>query len=207
MAQATIVLASSNRHKFQEIGKALQPYGIRLLFGGDLRRMEVPETGHTYAENALLKARAWAEATGYPALADDSGLEVEALGWKPGLHSARVAGNDSERITWLLSQLEGVDQRRARFVAVLVLAFPGQEEFLEFPGTCWGKIATAPGGREGFGYDPVFIPEDYSRTFAELGPEVKAEISHRSRALKAFCRRLEDPTVVKYLLDCSRPEA
>lgn len=206
MDQATIVLASSNKHKFEEIGKALAPYPVHLKFGGDLMRLDVPETGHSYAENALLKARAWAEATGCPALADDSGLEVEALCWKPGIHSARVAGSDGERITWLLSQLEGHKRRRARFVAVLVLAFPNREEYMEFPGTCWGRIATASVGRNGFGYDPVFIPDGYERTFAELGREVKEEISHRSLALKAFCRRLDDPSVVECLLDCSRPE-
>lgn len=207
MVPVKIVLASSNRHKFEEIAKALLPYEVHLLFGGDLGRLEVPETGNTYAENALLKARAWAKATGLPALADDSGLEVEALGWAPGLHSARVAETDGERIAWLLSQLEGQEHRRARFMAVLILAFPDRETFWEFPGTCWGKIARRPGGCEGFGYDPVFIPEGYDRSFAELGPEIKEAISHRSRALMAFCRRLGDPSVVECLLDCSCPEA
>lgn len=206
MDQATIVLASTNRHKFQEIERALRPYYVRLKFGGDLSPMDVAETGNTYTENALLKARAWARETGYPALADDSGLEVEALNWKPGLHSARVADSDPERIAWLLSRLEGQRQRRARFVAVLVLAFPGQERFMEFSGICWGRIATEPAGPGGFGYDPVFIPDGYSRSFSELGSRVKEEISHRSRALKLFCRRLEDPSVVEYLLDCSCPE-
>ena len=206
MEQATVVLASRNRHKFEEIARAVAPRGVLLRFGGDISSLEVPETGQTYGENALLKARAWADATGFPALADDSGLEVEALGWRPGIHSARVAGTDEARIAWLLESLTGCSRRRARFMAVLTLACPGKEEFLEFSGSCWGRIAENPGGTAGFGYDPVFIPDGYEQTFAELGAGVKGKISHRSRAIEAFCRRLEDPSVVKYLLDCSRPE-
>lgn len=207
MEQATIVLASRNRHKFEEIERAVAPLGIRLIFGGDLSPLDVAETGQTYVENALLKARAWADSVGLPALADDSGLEVEALGWRPGISSARVAESDQARISWLLESLKGRSRRRARFMAVLVLAFPGEEQFMEFSGSCWGRIAEHPGGTWGFGYDPVFIPEGYEKTFAELGAAVKDKISHRSRAIDAFCRRLEDPSVVKYLLDCSRPEA
>ncbi len=202
-----IVLASGNRHKFEEIERALRSFPVRLLFGGDIFCMDVPETGTTYAENALQKAQAWADATGLPALADDSGLEVEALEGNPGIHSARVAENDKARIGWLLDRLEGVVNRRARFVAVLALAFPGSDRSMEFPGICPGRIALSPSGEAGFGYDPVFIPEGYDRTFAEMGRVVKEGISHRALAIQKFCRSLQDPSVVRYLLDCSRPEA
>ena len=124
-----IVLASSNRNKYREMKEAFGPIGVELIYGGDTDvSIEVDETGDSYEENALLKARAWSEALGMAALADDSGLEVHALGGAPGVHSARaVPGSDADRTMWLLSQMEGAEDRRARFVSCIAVVFPDKE--------------------------------------------------------------------------------
>lgn len=206
-----IVLASTNRHKHEEFSDffgrepAFAEAGVQLLCGGDLPRMPdgVAETGNTYEENALIKARAWADASGLPAIADDSGLEVKSLAWGPGVYSARSApGSDSDRIRWLLRSLEGATDRRARFVACLVVVFGSRRErdfrdYFSVTGCCWGKIASAPSGSEGFGYDPVFVPDGYDRSFAELGASIKAKISHRAIAMQGVAQIV--PSVLKYL--------
>lgn len=144
------------------------------------------ENGNTYAENAIAKARFYASATGLWALADDSGLEVEALGSAPGVFSARYAGDnatDADRRALLLSELAGKKDRRARFVAVVAIAKARGELLNVSEGVCEGTITFAPRGRGGFGYDPLFIPNGYDETFAELPESVKNRISHRALAL------------------------
>jgi len=147
---------------------------------------EVPETGSTFGENARLKAIGYAEQTGLPALADDSGLEVSALQGRPGVLSARYGGNVpfTEKMQTLLSELEltGATDRSARFVSAIALSMPDGSVLAEAEGICSGRLAEQPRGGGGFGYDPLFIPEGYDETFGELPSEIKAQISHRSRA-------------------------
>ena len=187
-----IVLASSNKNKYREMKEAFGPIGVELIFGGDAEApTEVDETGESYEENALLKARAWSEALGMAALADDSGLEVFALGGAPGLHSARaVPGSDADRTRWLLSKMEGIEDRRARFVSCIAVVFPGREDPLVYEGTCSGTISSKPCGSGGFGYDPIFIPDGYDATFSELGDHIKTKISHRAMAIKGIAEML-----------------
>ena len=206
-----IVLASGNRNKYKEMKDRFAPLGIELLFGGDFPQpLEVEETGSTYEENALLKARAWAAADGLPALADDSGLEAAALNGAPGVRSARIVpGGDQARTSWLLSQLVDKSDRRARFACCIAVVFPGREEPLVCTRYCPGVIAKEPRGASGFGYDPVFIPDGYDKTFAELGEGIKTKISHRALAIKGIAEMLIP--VVQYIavrtVDKSSPEA
>lgn len=187
-----IVLASGNRNKYREMKDELAPIGVELLFGGDLDGpQDVAETGSTYEANAKLKAEAWAKATGLPAMSDDSGLEVNALDGAPGVHSARIVpGTDADRVTWLLSELSGKSDRSARFVSCIVTVFPGIAQPIVCERYCPGTIAAVPSGASGFGYDPVFIPCGYDKTFAELGDGVKRKISHRALALKGIAEML-----------------
>jgi XTP/dITP diphosphohydrolase len=144
------------------------------------------ETGATFEENAMLKARYYHELTGLVTVADDSGLEVDALDGRPGIASARYGVSDSDRIARLLGELEGVApaERTARFVCALSLV--GRDLAETFTGTCEGRIRTTPAGTNGFGFDPVFTPEGETRSFAEMAPEEKAAVSHRGRALAAL---------------------
>jgi XTP/dITP diphosphohydrolase len=189
-----ILLASGNRNKYIEMSEFLEPGCISLLFGPDVLgfELEIEEDGDTYAGNALKKARIWAEKTGIPSLADDSGLEVKALGWAPGIGSARVAADDAGRIRWLLGRMGNTSDRTARFVACLALFYPQDGKCLLTQGYCWGRIANEPVGDEGFGYDPVFIPRGYEETFASLGRRAKSRISHRSIAAISLRRMLQD---------------
>jgi len=183
-----LVVATGNRHKVEEIRAVLAdlPIAVRSLadFPG---APEVVEDGRTYRENALKKAWSAAKFTGKLALADDTGLEVDALGGRPGLYAARFAGEGctfQDNIRKLLRLLEGVPQQRrgARFLCVLALVDPsGREQVVE--GELCGRITEAPAGRGGFGYDPVFYVPDVGKTLAELTPEEKNRISHRGRAL------------------------
>jgi len=162
---------------------------------------EAEENFATFAENAIAKAQFYASATGLCALADDSGLEVEALGGAPGVFSARYAGahaSDADRRTLLLSELAkvGESNRRARFVAVVAIATPNGEILNISEGTCSGTITFSPRGTGGFGYDPLFIPDGYAQTFAELPDTIKNQISHRARALlgtSTFLSQLDHP--------------
>ena len=148
---------------------------------------EVIEDGETYMENAAKKASVIAQYTGYLTLADDAGLEVDALNGAPGIHSKRWAGEDATdaiRIAKLLQALEGVTDRRARFVAAIAVVYPDGARPEGVIGVCEGHIRHAPVGESGFGYDPVFVPDGYEQTFAELGEDIKNRISHRAKALQ-----------------------
>lgn len=194
-AHMDVLIATGNEGKIREIKQALHglPLGFRLLndFPG-LR--SVNEVGATYEENAKLKALDYSRQTRIFALAEDSGLEVDALGRLPGLHSARYGGvvmSDAARIERLLASLAGVEvsKRTARFVSFMVLAGPvrrrdDQQRVLSVTsGVCQGRIARAPRGPNGFGYDPVFVPEGYQETFGQLSEVIKNRISHRAQAL------------------------
>lgn len=181
------VLCSRNRHKARELERLLPGWTIETLDRDDYP----PETGSTYYENARIKADfGHAQAVGW-VLAEDSGLEVEALGGRPGVLSARYAPEGPPAVAKLLGELEGLDDRRARYVSELVLLDPAGRE-LRGTGTLEGRIAREPAGSEGFGYDPVFIPDGEERTVAELGNGWKAERSHRARAAGALLRALGD---------------
>ncbi|MBQ4315557.1 MAG: RdgB/HAM1 family non-canonical purine NTP pyrophosphatase, partial [Lentisphaeria bacterium] len=152
---------------------------------------DVEENGTTFAENASLKAAAASSYCDAAAFADDSGLEVEALDGRPGVYSSRYAPTDPERIEKLPIELDGVENRRARFVCAIAIAFNG--EVLEvFEGEVKGTITLAPRGKDGFGYDPVFLPDGYDKTFAELTGEEKNKISHRANAFAKALEFVED---------------
>jgi XTP/dITP diphosphohydrolase len=195
-----LLLATTNPGKIRELRALLAGCGWEILTPQDIGlTLQVEEIGQTYADNARRKAEAYARASGLVALADDSGLEVDALGGAPGLHSARYAGQDTthaDKMGMLLAELRDVpdEQRTARFRAVIVIATPDGRTF-QTEGVCEGRIARAPRGAGGFGYDPIFLVEGGSRTMAELPAEEKNRISHRARAAAAACavlRKLAD---------------
>ncbi len=192
------VLATSNRGKAAELTALLTAAGLelRITAQSELGVSAPEETGSTFVENALLKARHAATMTGLPALADDSGLVVDALGGAPGVHSARFAGaqsNDAANIAKLLTSLESSYDRRARFHCVLVaLAHPADAAPLIASGSWEGTIATAPRGDGGFGYDPVFFDPQLERTAAELAPAEKNRVSHRGAALRRLVELLKN---------------
>ncbi|GJL96337.1 MAG: non-canonical purine NTP pyrophosphatase [Hyphobacterium sp.] len=188
--QSVWVLASHNTSKINEIGAILEPYDIFLRSAADFRLSEPEETEPTFSGNALLKAQAACTATKLPALADDSGLCVEALGGRPGIHSARWAGeprNFDRAMARIQNELEaaGTDDRRAAFVCVLALVRPDGRQRL-YEGRVDGDIIWPPRGDSGFGYDPVFRPDGEMRVFAEMTRSEKARLSHRARALAAM---------------------
>jgi XTP/dITP diphosphohydrolase len=184
-----LLIATTSGGKPSEIRQLLSDLPISLFDLLDFPAIEkIPETGNTFVENASLKAVGYATQTGLLTLADDSGLEVDALGGDPGVRSARYAGeaaSDSERIAALLAALALVDEskRSARFVSAVVIADSNREILNVSVGRCEGQIALAPRGTAGFGYDPVFMPNGYGLTFAELKAEIKNQISHRAQAL------------------------
>lgn len=195
-----LILATTNAGKITEfrflLGQWERWQGVELLTPGDWPTPlpGVEETGTTFAENARLKAAALSAATGLPALADDSGLCVDALGGEPGLHSARWAGEtatDADRNDLLLTRLSGVsaEKRTARYVCVVSLAWPDGKS-MEAEGTSEGRISNRPQGVNGFGYDPLFFVAEFERTVAELTAGEKSQISHRARALAALNARL-----------------
>ena len=182
-----LLIATQNPGKVREYAEILQGLPVDLVSLSDLQiHTAVEETGETYTENALLKARTYAAKAGLPTLADDSGLEVDALGGAPGVRSARYAGKDAsdrDRYELLLRNLEDVpeEERNARFRCVIAIVWPdGSEQVAQ--GTVEGRIVDQPRGEHGFGYDPVFHVPAFYRTMAELAPEIKNRISHRARA-------------------------
>jgi XTP/dITP diphosphohydrolase len=183
-----ILVATGNPGKLKELDDLLSgmPHEVVSLAAfPDIP--EVPETGDTFAENARLKAVEYARLTGLAALADDSGLAVDALGGRPGVLSARYGGADlafPEKIRKLLDEIAllGAEERGARFVCAMAFADAGGNILFETEGVCEGRIAHAPRGSKGFGFDPIFIPEGYEETFGELDLEIKQKISHRARA-------------------------
>jgi XTP/dITP diphosphohydrolase len=192
MSAPALLLATRNLHKLREFARLLPGFAIEPL----PERLSSPEeTGETYAENALIKARSAAAGTGRVAVADDSGLEAEALGWRPGVRSARYAGesaSDGENLAKLRAEV--APGSALRYVCVIARVTPDGEEEL-FEGTCEGTMARRARGERGFGYDPIFLPADASargRTMAELDDAEKDAISHRGRAARALLARLRE---------------
>ena len=189
-------LASNNAKKLNELRAILSSMGMDVISQREAGcDFEVDETGTTFAENSLLKARAAAEATGLPAIADDSGLCVDALSGAPGVFSARYGGEinktDVDRYMFLLKNMENEEQRSARFVSCVTAVFPNGD-VLSAEGTCEGSILRAPVGEGGFGYDPIFLPAGFDRSMAELSAGEKDDISHRGNALRLFKTNLEE---------------
>ncbi len=186
-----LLLATRNQGKAREIQQVF--HDLHFLSLSDLSDIpDVEENGETFAANARLKALYYREVTGLPCLADDSGLEVYALGGAPGVKSARFAASDPLRITRLLEQMRPFQdpaRRRARFVCALCLCL-GPDHMIEVEGDVAGWIAYAPAGQHGFGYDPIFYYPPLQKTFAEMSPEEKNQVSHRSRALETLRERL-----------------
>ena len=190
-----MVLASKNPKKLEEMAVILSQLGIEVVLESDVGvDVEVEETGTTFEENAALKAFAVMEAAGLPAIADDSGLCVDALGGGPGVYSARYGGEgltDADRYRLVLEGLQGQLDRGAKFVSAICCAFPGGDR-VEARGECPGVIGYAPQGENGFGYDPIFFLPEKKKTFAQLTGEEKNAISHRGKALEKFKEELEN---------------
>jgi XTP/dITP diphosphohydrolase len=190
-----LLLASANEHKIEEFRSLFAGSGHELVAPGQLGLgLVVDENGSTYYENAMLKARAYARASGVPSLADDSGIEVDALDGGPGIYSARFgdAGlTDEGRVMHLLQAVSQVPaaERSARYRCVLVVAAPGGATW-SAEGVCEGAIAEAPRGNNGFGYDPIFLVPDHAQTMAELSSAEKNRMSHRARAFAALCETM-----------------
>ena len=195
MPTSRLLIASNNAHKVVEFRRLFAGLPYDLVTPADIGLdLDVDETGETFAENARLKACAFAEASGLLAMADDSGLEVDALGGEPGVRSARYGGpglDDPGRVQLLLKNMEGVpDERRAcRFNATLVLVGLDEDD-LEVEGVCEGRVAHAPAGTNGFGYDPVFYVPAFDKTMAQLSDAQKDQISHRGKATRAMVAML-----------------
>ena len=189
-----LVLASQNKKKLVEMNDILSSLGIEVCSQADAGvNLEPEETGTTFEENSLIKAKAVMEASGLPAIADDSGLCVDALRGAPGVYSARYGGedlSDEGRYRLLLENMQGQMPRTAQFVSVITCCFPNGD-VLTARGECTGTIAFAPMGEGGFGYDPVFFVPPLKKTFAQLSPEEKNAVSHRGKALKLFQEKLE----------------
>ena len=190
-----MVLASKNQKKMKEMNEILSTMGVEVCLQADVGiDIDVEETGTTFEENSLLKAKAVMEASGLSAIADDSGLCVDALNGAPGVYSARYGGeglDDTGRYKLLLANMPKGEARTAKFVSVITCCFPNGD-VLTARGECPGTIAFAPMGEGGFGYDPVFFLPKLKKTFAQLAPEEQNAVSHRGRALEAFQAKLEE---------------
>jgi len=191
-----LLIATNNRGKIREIFPLLKNVVDNVICLADLpEKTEIEETAETFEGNAILKAEGLFKKTGIITLADDSGLEVDALYGRPGVHSARYAGKnaaDTDNNNRLLEEMSRIphDKRQCRFRCIMALAMPGQTR--TFEGTVEGRLAEAPAGDYGFGYDPLFIPDGYSNTFGELGKDVKLTLSHRTRALEKVIAFLKE---------------
>ena len=193
-----VVLASKNPHKLQEISKITEKFDIELVLQSELGiDIDVEETGTTFEENSLLKAEAVMKATGLPALADDSGIAVDALNGAPGIYSARYGFDESlddwGRLELLLKNTEHVPdgQRQAQFVCVISFVTP-EGRVIQARGEIHGELLREPRGENGFGYDPIFFYPPLGKTTAELSPEEKNEVSHRANALKLFYEKMKE---------------
>ena len=193
-----VVLASKNKHKWEEIRKITEKLDIQLVMESDLGvDIDVEETGPTFEENSLQKARAVMEATGLPALADDSGIAVDALNGEPGIYSARYGFDESlddwGRLQLLLHNMENVpdDNRQGKFVCVITMITPAGK-IIQARGEVHGTIAREPHGSDGFGYDPIFYYPPFGKTLAEVPAEQKNQVSHRARALNLFYKKLKE---------------
>jgi XTP/dITP diphosphohydrolase len=187
---STLVVASHNPGKVREISALLSPKGLVIRGAAELGLAEPEETGTTFAENAVLKARAAADASGLPSLADDSGLSVTALDGAPGIYSARWAGPKKDfafAMARVERELAQVADRTAKFVCVLALAVPGGD-VETFEGEVRGHLEFPPRGTKGFGYDPIFVAANMKQTFGEIDPALKHSISHRAKAFEKFAR-------------------
>ena len=189
------ILASQNRHKLVEMQSILEKHGVEVVLQSDMGlKVDVEETGTTFAENAMLKAKAVMEASGLPAIADDSGVCVDALSGAPGIYSARYGGeglDDVQRYQLLLKNMQGASSRTAHFTSAIACIFPNGDT-LEAEGICPGSIAYAPQGDGGFGYDPVFFLPQLRKTYAQLTADEKAQVSHRGKALEIFDVKLRE---------------
>lgn len=196
--EQVIVMASHNQHKIKEIEAITQKFGMPVISrdAAGVPPVEIVEDGETFEENSLKKAQEIQKLCGRITLADDSGLEVDYLGGAPGVYSARFAGedgNDAKNNEKLLKLLDGLkkEDRKAKFVSVITMVFP-DGEVLTARGECPGRIITAPAGENGFGYDPLFVPDGYDKTFAQLTAEEKNRISHRAKALEKLEQLLDE---------------
>ena len=193
-----VVLASKNPHKLVEISKITEKFGFELVFQSELGvDIDVEETGTTFEENSFLKAEAVMKATGLPALADDSGIAVDALNGEPGIYSARYGFDDSlddwGRLQLLLKNTENVPdgQRQAKFVCVITMVTP-EGKTIQARGEIHGELLRAPAGENGFGYDPIFYYPPAGMTTAQMAPEEKNKVSHRANALRVFYDKLKE---------------
>ena len=187
-----VVLASKNKHKLVEISQITEKFGFELVLQSQLGiDMDVEETGTTFEENSLIKAEAVMKATGLPALADDSGIAVDALNGEPGVYSARYAGgpDDADNTRKVLENMKDVpkEERSAHFVSVIACVFPDGRELVA-RGECPGTMLFEYRGNGGFGYDPLFLYEPMDKTFAEMNAEEKNAVSHRARAMEKFAK-------------------
>lgn len=192
----TFILASNNKNKLIEMREILSPLGAEVLSMAEAwLDIEIEETGTTFEENSRIKALGACDILNLPCIADDSGLCVDALGGQPGVYSARYGGNecqsDTGRYELLLKNLEGEKNRSASFVSCITCIFPNGD-MITSRGECAGEILTAPRGEGGFGYDPVFLPEGYTKSMAELTADEKNAISHRGKALQKFNEKLRN---------------
>lgn len=189
-----IIAATKNPGKVREIAEILSKYGIEVISQKDAGiDVEVDETGSTFEENALIKARAVSMLCDEPVLADDSGLCVEALDGAPGIYSARYGGEISqeEKNKKLLGELSGIENRKAKFCCVMALVFPNGEEITAY-GETLGRITEEPSGNGGFGFDPVFYSSELEKVFAEADEEEKNRVSHRGKALRNLCNKITE---------------
>lgn len=198
MKATKIVAATGNAHKIQEIEAITKSFGMNIITKAEagIGELDVEETGSTFEENSLLKAETIMKATGLAAIADDSGLETDALDGAPGVYSARFSGEnatDESNNLKLLELMKDVpdDKRGARFVSVVTLCLPDGTA-ISARGECPGTIRRSPRGDGGFGYDPLFVPDGYDRTYAEISAEEKNAISHRAKALELLRERLKE---------------
>ncbi len=189
-----VVAATNNSEKAREFDEILKDLGFRVLTMKDLGiEIEIPETGKTFAENAMIKAKAVSQRCNLPVLSDDSGLCVNALGGAPGLYSARFAGEgatDTELRAKLLKAMEGEEDRSAFFISSVVMLFPDGKS-IEAEGRVFGDITYSEKGSGGFGYDAVFFSSEIGKTFAEATPSEKDAVSHRGRALRELCNKIK----------------